>query len=939
MSGWTFRVRDYAQEAAQSALPREDATNDHPLLRQQPQATRATATTASASTAATTPTATQSVSDDPLADPLSAVEDDPLASSETPHATTGLYSAAGEMDESFEPWECKVPGILARYTTSEKLSLASNMLGGKGPSMSGDTMSDKVKSRLEELEGDEEQELDELTQQEFVARIEKLSRDLTVAWKKEQRVNAIKLVIQSSKLLGKTEVLKFYPSKFVLISNILDTFGDLVYGRLVAKANESFAQQGRRAKLPVDFTPDMVPPGAREICQNWFFKVASIRELLPRILVETAMLNSYRFLGAIDIDATLTRLTSQIRGVGDPLVAAYCRCYLARVAVRVAPRARAFLMPLFRDLMATMKQVSTDHVRRQLKEQRISTGEYMHIFSPAIDWIMQCVAHKADAATLREIMDTCQANKGSSVLLNAVIASFPTGYVSRRATQFISLIKEAPDTGLPKFQLFRTLGLNVCMSPPPDQDRKAILNEVWNAVTKLDAPDEYVACAEAWIAYPIKYFSPKQVNTMLGDIVAHMSRGRAYSQHYGQLMSILSKLLTHMHDFSALFSMDNFLPFMDLFQEAEVKAESAKSVMEAFAQHQRDETADQLVLSGMMYLCKVAHDSLNAMTFEDERKRVASLIIAFLTKAAFGRNFEAALEFFVEARGNFSNLDAVLKYEVHRVNALIMQTHAIVKGKHNRKTSQFVRSCIAFTFITIPTISDYIMRIKLYVASACVAIVNHALSQADVFVQAAIDLIPDLPERIDVDMTMELIDPFIADGVETMAGALLMLPDHPEKDRLFLHKHLFTTIKEREWKRPECYCRALLSLIRMLGGLAQPSYLYGADGVEANDALYASSPKFMGDVSTMTKAVIEELFAVMKEMPPGQAKTAALCDTFDTLARTGDMQQAEAAQLAADFAVLARKQSSDASVRVQQTLSELTRTHVPGAEDLALLCA
>ena len=51
--------------------------------------------------------------------------------------------------------------------------------------------------------------------------------------------------------------------------------------------------------------------------------------------------------------------------------------------------------------------------------------------------------------------------------------------------------------------------------------------------------------------------------------------------------------------------MHYFLPFMDLFHDAEVKAETAKAVMEAFATHQREEVADPVVLSGMMYLCKV----------------------------------------------------------------------------------------------------------------------------------------------------------------------------------------------------------------------------------------------------------------------------------------------------------------------------------------------
>ncbi len=52
-----------------------------------------------------------------------------------------------------------------------------------------------------------------------------------------------------------------------------------------------------------------------------------------------------------------------------------------------------------------------------------------------------------------------------------------------------------------------------------------------------------------------------------------------------------------------------------------------------------------------------------------------------------------------------SNLDAVLSFLVHTVNNLVMRTRELVAGRHSRKTAAFVRSCVAFNFITIPSIA------------------------------------------------------------------------------------------------------------------------------------------------------------------------------------------------------------------------------------------
>lgn len=83
----------------------------------------------------------------------------------------------------------------------------------------------------------------------------------------------------------------------------------------------------------------------------------------------------------------------------------------------------------------------------------------------------------------------------------------------------------------------------------------------------------------------------------------------------------------------------------------------------------------------------------------------------------------------MEARASFSNLDGVYCTLVHAVNKLAMDTQKIVQGQHSAKTAAFVRACVAYCFITIPSIGSIQTQMDLYLLSGQVALVNLCLGQ------------------------------------------------------------------------------------------------------------------------------------------------------------------------------------------------------------------
>uniref|UniRef100_A0A663ESL5 VPS35 endosomal protein-sorting factor-like n=1 Tax=Aquila chrysaetos chrysaetos TaxID=223781 RepID=A0A663ESL5_AQUCH len=757
----------------------------------------------------------------------------------------------------------------------------------------GSAVSEKVRTRLEELDDLEEgsqKELLNLTQQDYMNRIEELNQSLKDAWSSDQKVKALKIVIQVRKL---------------------------VYERILSMCVDS------RVSLPDNFSPESVNDTAKETCLNWFFKIASIRELIPRFYVEAAILKCNKFLSKTGISECLPRLTSMIRGIGDPLVAVYARAYLCRVG---SPIKYLFTATCF---CLLFQQIHGDTVQNQLVVQCVEIPLYLTLYSPAIDWILQCIAYRAPEVLLTEMMERCRKLGNNALLLNSVMSAFRAEFIAARSMDFIGMIKECDESGFPKHLLFRSLGLNLALADPPENDRLQILNEAWKVITKLKNPQDYINCAEVWVEYTCRHFTNREINTVLADVIKHMTPDRAFEDAYPQLQSIIQKVITYIYDFSLLFSVEKFLPFLDMFQKESVRVEVCKCIMESFIKHQQESTKDPVILNALLHICKTMHDSVNALTLEDEKRMLAALINGFIKMVSFGRDFEQQLSFYVEARSMFCNLEPVLVQLIHSVNQLAMETRKVMKGNHSRKTAAFVRACVAFCFITIPSLSSIFTRLNLYLHSGQVALANQCLSQADAFFKAAVSLVPEVPKMISVDGKMRPSDAFLLEFLCNFFSTLLVVPDHPEQGVLFLVRGLLNVIQDYTWEdNSDDKVRIYTNVLHLLSAMTQEAYIYHVDKVDSNDTLYGGDSKFLTEINKLCETVIAQILDHLKTLGKEETlkrQSQLALYFFNTILAHGDLRNNKLNQLSVNLWNLAQKHGFADTKTMVKTLEYIKR--------------
>ena len=702
-------------------------------------------------------------------------------------------------------------------------------------------------------------------------------------------------------MLGDTSFPTFFPTVFAVVADILDSFGELVYERVLEKGTP------RNKVLPPGFTHSEVAEEGVETTRNWFYKVASIRELVPRFYVEIAILKCYRLLMPYEqLPSIVERLARSIRGFGDPLAATYARSYLVHKAIDLTPIQAPGLVfsPVMDTFITFERQLSLEanrtgvlkgmsHVKAQ-----ITPFEYFGTFQPALEWMLQSLAvYHPTQEMLITLVKAYRQRCKAALLLNAIIDAFEPTIIAANALPMCELIREADATGLSRHHLYVSLGRVLCSHPPPRDELLQVLNDVWAELGNTKSAHDYVAVACQYLALLLAQFGVAEVHKLLRDLLKRVTADKAYLTLLPQLQTVVGTVLraggakaatahsatpaahsassppaSGVEILGALFVLEPFQKLLSLFDRT-TAVENHKSIMIAFAALPVGETfTDPTLVHNLTHVARQLHDSLDFLSFDDERRQLASLISSFIRRVSYGPDFDAHLTFYVECRGIFPSLDAVQDTLILGVASLAMRVRSAVKGRHSKKTAAFVKACAAYMYISTPTIDAPLLRIRLHLLGAQVALANGLLAQTEACFKAAVTVVPEAlscavgldgaekePEGNAAIREALSREESLVSLLASACSFLVSVPGHPKHGAFFLALGYLNVIQSARWRLPSSRLSLYARMLSLFSAYAQRALPYSIPHVDSNDILYAAEPEYGHKLIEVCGLVLQQI--------------------------------------------------------------------------------
>lgn len=863
-----FRRRDYSAEE-QGHVLRRSRTDHHPLLPPSPSFHNQVVV--------------EKNGNNDFFDPLRGLNavDSTSAEEKAANTTTNNNSQV-----SSKEWTSFKRFLMQKFPVSKMISIASmpDVIIKSSTSFRKSSES----SHLEEVDDPQrisQEDVKVITGQEYVSRLHELKDEINRAWHAEDRVTALKLTIKVAKLLMDTSVLQFYPTLFVLATDVLDMLGDMVWKRIQQKAE--FSEDGTfLCSLPENFKASDICSDAKETCNNWFCKVGSIRELLPRIYLELAIFPCWRFLVDQPLDS-LQRLVMMARGVVDPLASAYCRLYMAHCARKLPLSDIAgHLVTCVNDTkILLMRHLSAKEDGHFADKKRLLVS----LMEPTIEYIMKCIfentsqsQRQVDSVLLelglgRNQEDLCGSSPCISFVLHHLLKELPTEVIRSNFVGILHLIECSQDHYFDQCLNYRLLGFRLSESRSKLDIVYSVVDKVIQAVAQYDRLDQYVTVVDAYMDIVLQNQMDNHLKTILEGISKRACHKEIHEDELESLKSILMKLLSHFTDLHDVLALDHFLEILDvMYGNPRSNINMHILSMATRTGYLRDLSTIQLLFE----ISQSLHDVIDFGSMkDDEYQKPLRLISRFVEMVDYGTEMERHLTFLVECRGAFGIINELKETLVHSSNCL-----AIKALKDGRKHLNFVKSCIAFSEVTIPSVLEHVVQFNLYIETAEVALLGGLVSHSDGLVVSAISCLEcfDLTDgsRTSIDAGGML------SSIQKLCSLLVMFPGNPDQGITRFPNSILSLIYFKSWMTPKMKIRLFCGIILLLATLSQdklPYYPYCAE-IMGNDLLFFGDPSYAHEIAALSECVLQNLISFIEQEPPKAARGTMALEACNCIA-------------------------------------------------------
>ena len=128
---------------------------------------------------------------------------------------------------------------------------------------------------------------------------------------------------------------------------------------------------------------------------------------------------------------------------------------------------------------------------------------------------------------------------------------------------------------------------------------------------------------------------------------------------------------------------------------------------------------------------------------------------------------------------------------IYRAASLTFSARKNAKGKISKKLVSFLQASLAYCFITVPVLEDNELKLKMYLYLSEVALANNLISQATSLIKTCITQLAEVETQSDIK---------IYEIFYRIISFLIVMPDDPETDYLFLFNGLFQAFNVAKFK-------------------------------------------------------------------------------------------------------------------------------------------